>query len=135
MFAIIGGALCITIGFIGALNFLNTVMTSMLARQKELAILQAVGMTGKQVRKMLVFEGLLYTVGALTISFIIALVMMPLSNNVFEKMFWFYSNSFSFLPIILMLPIFIILGVLLPIIMYKQFQKKSVVERLTAVEY
>ena len=135
MFAIIGGALCITIGFIGALNFLNTVMTSMLARQKELAVLQAVGMTGKQVRKMLVFEGLLYTVGALTISFIIALVMMPLSNNVFEKMFWFYSNSFSFLSIILMLPIFIILGVLIPIIMYKQFQKKSVVERLTAVEY
>ena len=37
MFAIIGGALCITIGFIGALNFLNTVMTSMLAHHLPIA--------------------------------------------------------------------------------------------------
>lgn len=134
MFAIIGGALCFIIGLIGALNFLNTIMTGIIARQKEIAVLQAVGMTGKQLKKMLVMEGLLYTVGSGVISMILALLMMPFVGHLFEGMFWFYTESFSFIPVLLMLPIFAVLGSIIPVILYKSLSKRSVVERLGSVE-
>ena len=34
------------------------VLTSIITRRKELAMLQSIGMTGKQLKKMLSFEGL-----------------------------------------------------------------------------
>ena len=41
-------------------NLVNTLMTNLLARQQELGILQSVGMTGKQVSRMLIAECLWY---------------------------------------------------------------------------
>ena len=37
------------IGLVGVLNFINAVLTGILARKRELAMLQSVGMTGKQM--------------------------------------------------------------------------------------
>ena len=57
MFAVMGGTLCAVIGIVGVLNFFNAVMTGILSRQKEFAMLQAVGMTGRQLKAMLIWEG------------------------------------------------------------------------------
>ena len=52
------------IGIVGILNFFNAMMTSILARRREFAVLQAVGQTRQQLKAMLVWEGLLYTLGS-----------------------------------------------------------------------
>ena len=41
----IGGALSVIIGLIGIVNFINSVLTSIITRQKEFAMLQSIGMT------------------------------------------------------------------------------------------
>ena len=64
MFLLLGGALSFIVGLVGVLNFFNAVLTGIIARRRELAVLQAVGMTGRQLRAMLVWEGLLYALGA-----------------------------------------------------------------------
>lgn len=64
MFTLLGGVLCLIIGFVGVLNFFNTVMSGIIARKNEIAVLQAIGMTGKQVKEMLIIEGIIYTVGS-----------------------------------------------------------------------
>lgn len=130
MFMIIGGVLCLVIGLIGALNYVNTITTGVIARQKELAVLRAVGMTGRQLRQMLVYEGLLYTVGAGAVSTVLSVAAMPLIGTLLENMFWFYSRSFRIWPIAVMLPIFALLGIMVPGILYKRFEKQSVVENL-----
>ena len=56
--------LCLIIGFVGVLNFFNTVMAGIIARKNEIAVLQAIGMTGKQVKEMLIIEGIIYTAGS-----------------------------------------------------------------------
>ncbi|MBA4535614.1 FtsX-like permease family protein [Bacillus aquiflavi] len=48
------------ITLIGIINIANTVTTNLLLRKKEFAMLQAVGMTGKDIRKMIATEGILY---------------------------------------------------------------------------
>ena len=63
MFLLLGGALSFIVGLVGVLNFFNAILTGIIARQRELAVLQAVGMTGRQLRSMLIWEGLLYALG------------------------------------------------------------------------
>lgn len=46
--------------FIGFLNIVNTVSTNLMLRTKEFAVLKAIGMTQKEVRKMIVLEGIYY---------------------------------------------------------------------------
>lgn len=59
----IGGTMAFIIGLIGVLNFANTMLTSIFTRRREFATLQSVGMTGRQLLKMLRRELRLCTFG------------------------------------------------------------------------
>ncbi len=134
MFLLLGGALCAIIGLVGALNFFNAILTSILSRKREFAVLQAVGMTNGQMKTMLVCEGLCYTLGSVAAALLLSLVITPLAGNLLEAMFWFFSAHFTVVPILLTLPVFALLGYAIPAIMYRQAAKQSVVERLRETE-
>ncbi len=61
-------ALLFVIGMIGFMNMANTVITGIVTRRKELGMLQAIGMTGKQLNFMLQMEGILFTAGTSVIA-------------------------------------------------------------------
>ena len=130
MFVIMGSALSFITGLVGILNFLNAVLTGIFARQREFAVLQSVGMTGKQLKKMLVYEGLFYALGAAVSALLLSLIFSPLIAKLLESMFWFFSYKFTALPILIALPLFTVLGIVLPLITYGFASKKSIVERL-----
>ena len=65
MFQLCGGALSFIVGLVGVLNFFNAILTGIIARKREFAVLQSIGMAGKQLKTMLVYEGLLYAWGRL----------------------------------------------------------------------
>lgn len=133
MFYILGGALSLIVGLVGVLNFINTILTGIISRKKELSTLQAIGMTGKQLKSMLICEGLYYTTGGMIISVIITLATIPLSAAI-EKLLWFADCKFTLIPVIVTIPVFAALGTIIPIITYKTMIKKSVVERLRETE-
>ena len=133
MFTLLGGVLCLIIGFVGILNFFNTIMAGIIARKNEIAILQAIGMTGKQVRGMLMTEGKIYTVGSGLLALTLSLVFGPLVNSVSSSFFWFYSSNFTLVPVLLMLPIMVLLGILVPLASYSGFSKASIVERIREI--
>ena len=58
--AVMGNAVSITIALVGILNFINSMVTSIVSRKKEFAVIQSVGMTKRQLCRMLVEEGLYY---------------------------------------------------------------------------
>ena len=60
--------LLIVIGIIGYISLINTMITSILVRKKELGILQAIGLSDKQLRQMIHREGLFFTFGTLALS-------------------------------------------------------------------
>lgn len=63
MFLLLGGALSFIVGLVGVLNFFNAILTGIITRKREFAVLQSIGMTGKQLKTMLVYEGLFYALG------------------------------------------------------------------------
>lgn len=134
MFGLLGGLLCAIIGLVGVLNFFNAVMTGILSRRREFAVLQAVGMTNRQLKSMLVYEGLLYSLGAVLIALILSAAMNPFIGKMLNNMFWFFRPHFTILPVVAVIPIFTLLGWLIPTILYGQATKRSVVERLRETE-
>ncbi len=133
MFVILGGALTFIVGMVGVLNFVNTVLTGIISRRKELATLQAIGMTGKQLKTMLIYEGLFYTAGAAVSAVVLNLLTLPMSSLI-EKIFWFCEYRFTFIPMAVAVPVFALIGVIIPSIAYMVFRKKSIVERLRESE-
>lgn len=134
MFLLLGSALSFIIFLVGVLNFLNAVLTSILTRRREFAVLQSVGMTGGQLKMMLIWEGLLYSLFAIAVSLFISIITAPLLNTALTSVFWFFTARFSLLPVAAMAPVFLILGVVLPLFSYRAVSKQSIVERLRIAE-
>lgn len=134
MFLLLGGLLCAIVGLVGILNFFNAIMTGILSRRREFAVLQAVGMTGRQLNAMLVYEGLFYALGSAGAALVLSVMMSPLLGKLMEKMFWFFSARFNVIPALTAIPLFALLGWLIPTAMHKQAMKYSVVERLRDAE-
>lgn len=134
MFLLLGGVLCAVIGIVGILNFFNAIMTGILSRRREFAVLQSVGMTSRQLKSMLVYEGLFYALGSALTALILSVILNPLIGNLLESMFWFFSAHFTIVPVLIAVPVFALLGWLIPSIMYGQAAKHSVVERLRESE-
>lgn len=134
MFWIVGGALSFVLALIGILNFMNAIVTGILARRKELAMMEAVGMTGGQMKGMLAWEGVFYII--LTSIFSIAiggLISVLVVRNLAKEM-WVFSYHFTVMPIVVCIPILVLLACVIPVATYKNMTKESTVERMRANE-
>ncbi|MCR4716426.1 MAG: ABC transporter permease [Lachnospiraceae bacterium] len=130
MISLVGTIISIVLGLIGLLNFANTIATSIIVRSREFAVLEAVGMTGKQLRLSLMKEGGVYFIWTFIVSLIFSvLINVTLLRYLVNGIVMFEWN-FTLLPLFICLPFIGILIVLIPVIAYMTLSKKTVVERL-----
>ena len=73
-------------------------------------MLQSVGMTTRQLRAMLVWEGLLYALGAAGLALILTLVLGPAAFRAVEGLFWFFTYRLTLAPFLLVIPLFALTG-------------------------
>lgn len=133
MYLMVGGAMSFVLALIGVLNFVNLTVTSIKERQNELAILQSVGMTGRQLKKMLIWEGM-YKI-LLTFAFVVTAgmalgygILVMLTNEM-----WMFTYHFVFWPILVSMPVFVVIAVAVPVICYQGDSRKTLVSRLREV--
>lgn len=134
MFMMVGSGAALIVGMVGILNFLNAILTGIMARRREFAVLQSVGMTGKQLNQMLITEGMVFAGSSIAITLILTIIMGPLASSVLEGMFWFFSYHLTVTPILLVAPVFLAIGAIIPLLSYHYVGKRSVVERLREAE-
>ena len=89
MIKLVGGTLSGILALIGILNFVNAVMTGILSRKRELAMMNAIGMTGSQIWQMLMWEGIHYAVLTALGSLVIGTAISQLAvKNIAADMFF-----------------------------------------------
>lgn len=134
IFQTVGYGLSLVIALIGVLNYINTVLTGVVSRRNEFAMLESIGMTKKQLKRMLILEGL-YTVllTVLITSTLGVLLTYNLSKSITENMA-FMVFQMSWLPFILTVPILLILAYTVTLRAYKTLSQASIVERLREAE-
>ena len=134
MYRLVGGALCVILALIGILNFINSMTTSILSRYREIAMLQSVGMTGRQVKQMLIYEGIGYSIlglfGSLILSVIASLTVVRMMGAELTYFTW----HFTLLPVFLCIIPLILITAIVPLVCYNKMAQKTVVERLRIAE-
>ncbi|MCM1143734.1 MAG: ABC transporter permease [Blautia sp.] len=132
--AAIGMTLSVVIAFIGILNFINAMITEIISRRREFAMLQSIGMTNAQLKKTLIYEGLCYIGISGVISFVLGSVLSKGILNALNNVVLFFEYRFQILPFIIMLPLLMLVATLTPLFAYSRMRKKSLVERLGDAE-
>ena len=130
MFKVVGAVIAVVLGLIGLMNFANTIITSIIVRSRELAMLEAVGMTGKQQRIRLMKEGCRYFIWSAVVSLVISSVLNLTLIKALTNAVPMFDWNFTLVPNLVCLPFILILVIIIPVIAYNKMSKISVVDRL-----
>ncbi len=131
---VMGFAISLIIAFVGILNFINSMLTAIVSRQKEFAMIQSIGMTKRQLRCMLIDEGLCYAVSTLAASYVLGTLGVAIGIRAMVSGDWTATFHFTLMPLVICTPILIIFAILIPYICFKNLEKQSIVERLRATD-
>lgn len=130
----VGGALSAILALIAVLNFINAMVTSVFTRQRELAMLESVGMTRRQMLRMLMTEGCgQILMGILLAASAGSLICMGIGRFL-ETRTWFFTWHPVFWPLLISAPVLLVLAAAVPVLAFRSMEKASVVERLRAAE-
>lgn len=127
--AVMGNAVSVVIALVGVLNFINSMVTAIVSRRREFAVMQSVGMTKKQLCRMLVNEGLYYAGLTLLFSYLISAFAVGVVVRAMVEG-GFTTFRFTLLPLLICTPILLLFAVLIPCICFRNLEKHSIVERL-----
>lgn len=125
---ILGSSLGVIIGILAALNYLNMLAANVQSRLKEFAILESIGMTERQTKRLLRLEGAGYAgmsaLGAL-------LFGIPASYAAFCGMNRYHiSYAFPWIRNLVLLAVVFLLCMTAPVIFYKRICKQGIMERI-----
>ena len=125
----IGMGIVVILAVIGFMNYINTSVGNMQSRRKVISIMESVGMTEKQVKKMLIWEGLFYVMGVVCLTLTVGLAItygVYYQMNYMGAEFWFPTIYF-FGAVLVML----IVCIAVPLLSYHELEKSgSLVERI-----
>lgn len=134
MMNVVGGGISIILIFIGLLNFINVMVTNVNVRLQELAIMESIGMTKKQIKKMLIIEGAYYasitTLLTCTLGMGVVYLIAQLTKNIAD----YAEFVFPGMELIFLITLIFAVCLITPVMAYKYSSKKTVTERLREIE-
>lgn len=115
---ILGNGLAGIIAVIGVLNFVNVIITNICERKQEFIILNRIGMTWKQIRKMLIYEGLVYGLGTVILVSTLGVFMGLLIFSVVKEPYMVLH--FPYIPVMIVFIVLIIICIIVPTLIEKK---------------
>jgi putative ABC transport system permease protein len=133
---IMGVSISGILALIGLFNFINVVSVGLLVRKRELAALESVGMSNRQIRSMLRLEGVIYWGLTILISISLGTVatygLFSLVHN--QDPMQYPEFIYPLLPVLVGFGIIMIICSVMPELMYRSISKMTLVERLREAE-
>ena len=129
-----GYSLSIVLFLISVLNFINVIATEILRNMVNLSILEAIGMTKKNIKKYLVKKNLIYSLYGVVFSFLIMLLVDKFILMGFMEQTKWTSYKFVIMPLILVNFVNIIIGIIFTGKFYEKHSQNSLVDRIRSLE-
>lgn len=127
-----GYGIMFVLAVVGIMNLVNTTIDSILTRKKELGVMQAIGMSNRQMRKMLREEGLFYAGGIILLSvgfgslFGYFAYLYAAANGMFDIKVY----SYPIVQVILLILVVLIVQLTLTFTTTNLINKESVISRI-----
>ena len=131
---ILGGSISLVIALIGILNFVNIMSVSVVSRKRELATLESIGMSRKQIRKMLISEGLCYAGITLILVLSIGNLIAYGIFKLFQQQVSFAVFTYPLIPAAIIALVILAVCLITPEKMYCALNKETIVNRLREAE-
>lgn len=131
--SLIGGTVALILGFIGIINVINTMLTSIISRKLEFSMLESIGMTNSQSKKMILFEGMYYIILTAVLVIPLGLVASFLAPMMLP-IYGGFKIGIYLVSVIVAMSIISIIMLIVPLIGYRDISKESIVERLRIAE-
>jgi len=136
MMFVLGVGISAILGLIGIFNFINVISVGLLVRKREFAAFESVGMSKKQMRAMLRWEGASYWIitiaASLTIGNGIAYGLFSMLSNAIPTQF--PNFIYPLIPVAVAYVIIVVICGIVPELAYKSMSKMTLVERLREAE-
>ena len=127
---LIMGAVCILLILMGLVNYANVTATGFTVRRKEFAVLESIGLTRKQLRKMLLWEGIFYSLIITLLTAGPGSIISHLTNILIKKRIAYFTFRQPYVEFLLCILALFTVCILVPLILYRQYKKESLVDRL-----
>lgn len=127
---VLGGGIALVIALIGILNFVNVMSVSIMVRKRELATLASIGMSRKQIKKMLIYEGLGYAVITLILVLSIGNAVTYGIFKLFEQQASYATFTYPLIPMAVTIMVVLVVCFVTPQMLYRSINKSTIVERM-----
>lgn len=129
----LGFMLSIVTGIIGIMNYINTTACSMFSRKREFNILQSIGMTSKQLKRMIFLENICIVILVSVFSLSLSLILgKTIVKDIIEAI-WCSEFKFNLYPLFIIFIVFLIIAFFVPLAILNSQKGKSIIERLKDV--
>ncbi|MGL9729049.1 ABC transporter permease [Enterococcus sp. DIV0756] len=131
-----GYAIMLILAIVGIMNLINTTIDSILSRKKELGVMQAIGMSDHQMKKMLRTEGLIYALGIILLagglgSILGYLVYLYAESNALLQIKLY---QYPLIQVLLMIFLVVVVQLILTYATTTIVNKETVIKRIQASE-
>lgn len=127
---IVMSVLCLILILMGLVNYVNVTMTGLTMRKKEFAVMESIGFTRKQLQKMILLEGVFYSVIVAAATVIFGSAALLGLDVLMKKRIAYFAFAYPAGWLTACILILFAICITVPLMMYKKTVDESVIERL-----
>lgn len=127
---VLGSGISLLLLLIGVLNFINVMITGVYARRQELAMLESIGMTKRQISGMLTWEGFYYALFTSGCILTLGNGVMYLISRAVTKIADYAVFTYPYGLVAALILILFAVCLIVPALVFRATAKESVTERL-----
>lgn len=133
-FSCLSIVIIIILSSIGVLNFINTILVSIISRKKEFAVFSSIGATKKQLRKLVTFEGIWFAFIVFILTLTAGSIINYLVFSILRDIIGYGVFTYPLTSLLIYSGTVLFICATLPGLLYKYISRESVIEQLREAE-
>ena len=127
---LLGNGAAVLLIVIGLINFINVMLTGVVARKNEFAVMESIGTSKKQIKKILTLEGGIYALVTTGLIMTLGNAFLLLVADAVPHIADYAKFEYPFALVICLIFAIFIICLSVPAIVYRAVSKETVIERL-----
>lgn len=127
---LLGNGAAVLLIVIGLINFINVMLTGVVARKNEFAVMESIGTSKKQIKKILTLEGGIYALVTTGLIMTLGNAFLLLVADAVPHIADYAKFKYPFALVICLIFAIFIICLSVPAIVYRAVSKETVIERL-----
>lgn len=124
------GSLCVILLLMGIVNYINVTITGLAVRKKEFAVMESIGLTRKQLKKMLVLEGFFYSSVVILLSGVLGSLVFYMVGNGMKERMGYFAASYPLAEFAVCAAGLFLSCILIVLFLYRKYDEDSIALRL-----